>query len=155
MVAPSFEKDKILGEPFYENGKYYVNIEHHNTKNVRKVRWYTDSEYAKQYGKKIKQEPVGNYKVARGFSNGPIAVIRKNKVADEEWLRQSVARYAVGVGWYIASTDEIPSDRPPHIKFLLLGWNEVSPDGVNIKSPSEVSDIITEKMKKKEWINFD
>ena len=45
-----------------------------------------------------------------------ILVIRGNKAADEDWLRESVARYAVGIGWYIASTDIFPDDAPEHLR---------------------------------------
>lgn len=158
MIAPSYQKTyEILSEePYFKNGKYYVLAKHKNTENEREIRWYSDSEYAKQYGKNEKQESNVNYKVARGFEKGPILVVRHNKNADEEWLRRSIARYAMGVGWYIASTDTLPDNYPPHFKFLLLGWNEVSVDGNEntIKEPKEVAKILDEKARKKEWVDF-
>lgn len=155
MVAPSYQEQyTILSEPFFENGKYYVKAKHKNTGNTRKIRWYSDSEYAKTYGKKIKDNGFDNLKEARGFTNGPILVVRKNKVADEEWLRQSVARYAMGIGWYIASTDELPTDYPPHFKFLLLGYNEAIIDERHMKEPKDLAAVLDEKQKKGEWVAF-
>lgn len=156
MIAPSYQKtyEILSDEPYFKNGKYYVLAKHKNTGNKREIKWYSDSEYAKQYGKKIEKKPQANYKVARGFEKGPILVIRNNKPADDDWLGHSIARYAVGVGWYIASTDTLPDDYPPHFKFLLLGWNEASPDGTTIKEPKEIARILDEKTRNKEWIKF-
>ena len=50
MVAKSFQNMKQLGEPFNEKGKMYVNVKNEKSGTVRKVRWYTESEYAKMYG---------------------------------------------------------------------------------------------------------
>lgn len=159
-VAPSFTNYKKLSEPFIENGKYYIMVEHPNTKNSRKVRWYSDEEIAKNYGSKIKNDPqyekYGGLKKARGFEKGPILIIRNVKPADEDWLRKSVARYAIDTGWYIVSTDILPDDYPKHFKFLALGWNEFKgADDQTAKSPIEISNIIREKENKKQYINFD
>lgn len=56
MVAPSFQTYKIVvAEPFTKDGRLYVTVEHPRTHNHRDVRWYTDREYARLYGKK---EPI-------------------------------------------------------------------------------------------------
>lgn len=154
-VAPSFEKFKrITQEPFYKNGKAYVTVENPNTGNQRDVRWYSDTEYAKNYGNKLvdtKKKWTG-MKHARGFDNGPLLVIRRNRPEDEEWLRRSAARYAVGIGWHFISTDVLPEDAPKHFKYLLLGWNEFRDgDDYHMKKPTELARILTEKANKKEW----
>ena len=52
MVAPSFQTYKVISnEPFLKNGKMYITIEHPNTHNHREVRWYTEKEYERAYGK--------------------------------------------------------------------------------------------------------
>lgn len=157
-VAPSFQSYKrITEEPFIKNGKYYVTVEHPNTKNHRDVRYYSDAEYAKAYGKKIVDTDKGydGLKHVRGFDNGPILVIRGNKAADEDWLRESVARYAVGIGWYIASTDIFPDDAPEHLKYLLLGWDEFRDgDDRHMKKPADLSTLLDKKARNKEWVKM-
>jgi hypothetical protein len=152
-TAPSFADYKLLTEqPFIKNGKYYVTVENPKTKNSRTVRWYSDTEYAKAYGKTHPLAPAVDYgglRHARGFDNGPILVIRNNKPADEEWLGASIARYAVGIGWYIVSTATIPADTPSHFKFLLLGWKEFEP---LVNDPSALSELLSQKAKRKEWV---
>lgn len=157
-VAPSFEDYKRISvEPFTKNGKYYVTVEHSKTGNRRDVRWYSESEFAKAYGKKILDTDRGydNLKHMRGFDNGPILVIRGNKAVDEEWLRASAAQYIVGVGWYFASTEVLPTDAPANFKYLLLGWKEfINGDERHQKSPAELSTLLDVKARKKEWVKF-
>lgn len=159
-TAPSFESYKrISEEPFIKNGKYYITVEHPNTKNHRDVRWYSEAEFAKAYGKKLSSgdEDKGwdNLKRVRGFEKGPILVIRGNRAADEEWLRASIARYAVGIGWHFISTDTFPEDAPEHFKYLLLGWDEFRDgDDRHMKTPAELSTILDKKARKQEWVKM-
>ena len=161
-VSPMFQKSykQISNEPFYKNGKLYVTMQHLNTGNKRDARWYTDSEYAKAYGKKLDEnidpnETAESMKKCRGFSDGPILVIRHNRPSDEEWLRASVARYAVGIGWYICSTDTFPKDAPAHLKYLLLSWDEFWNSSTNCpKKAGELVQILNEKAYSKLWINM-
>lgn len=158
-VAPSFKDYKVITEtPFTKNGKLYITVEHPNTKNHRDVRWYSDSEYAKAYGKKLSESEDKGWdglKHARGFDNGPILVIRRNRPEDEPWLCKSVARYAVGIGWYIVSTDTFPDDAPAHLKYLLLSWDEFRDgDDRHMKKPAELAAILDKKARNKEWVNI-
>ena len=153
-VAPSFEKYKRLSEPFEKNGKMYVRVEHPNTHNARDVRWYNEFEYAKAYGKSDPKDGYDNLKQVRGFADGPILVIRNVKTEDEEWLKASCARFAVGIGWHIVSTDELPQDAPPHFKYTLLGWDEAKIDERHLKDPKDLATIILNKIRKNECVSF-
>lgn len=53
MVAPSFKDFPIVKEQYVKGGKYYVDVKNPKTGTVRSVRWYTDAEFAKNYGKKF------------------------------------------------------------------------------------------------------
>lgn len=155
-VAPSFSTMPIVRDAYIKNDKYYVDVRNPKTGTVRSVRWYSDKEYAKNYGSKItddKRDEYGGFKHARGFDNGPIIVIRNNKPTDEEWLGRSIARYAVGIGWYFVSTDTLPEDIPTHFKFLSLSWNEFrGVDDNHSKDPKVLSEILAEKAKRGGWL---
>ena len=155
-TAPSFASyKKITDTPFYKNGKLYITVEHPNTHNHRDVRWYSDAEFAKTYGSKLvsTNEGFSGLKHARGFDKGPILAIRKNKAEDDEWLRRSDARYAVGIGWYFASTSTLPIDAPAHFKYLPLEWNEFRDgDNQHMKKPEQLSAILNQKIAKGEWV---
>ncbi len=157
MVAPSYQKFEIVSETFLKNNRWYIKVKNPSTNTIKEVRWYTDKEYNKAYGKKQESIKDGwqNLKHARGFDNGPILVIRNNTSSDEEWLENSIARYAVSIGWYIISTDTLPADAPSHFHYLLLEWEEFRDrDDYHMKKPAEIEDILRVKAQKGEWINF-
>lgn len=170
MVAPSFQSFEIISEVFDKNGRKYIRVKNPKTSSERDVRWYSESEYAKAYGDKETKTPgegtdaawefywskegYPNLKHARGFDNGPILVIRGIRSrSDEEYLKSSVARYAVGIGWYIASTDSLPLSFPKHFKYLLLTWDEFKDgDDNHYKRPSILTNIISKKMQNNEYV---
>lgn len=141
MVAPSFQGMTLLSEPYLKNNKTYIDVRNEKTQNIRSVRWYTEKEYEKAYGSKNNQ--LFSIKDCRGFSEGPIIVIRNIQTPHEEcWLRRSVARHAADVGWYFASTDSIPLDAPSTFKYIPLTWEEASSNG-KMKPASELARILT------------
>ena len=86
MVAKSFQSMKQLGEPFCEKGKMYVNVQNEKTGTIRKVRWYTDAEYAKMYGEKV-DKPASEFKCQKqilGFENGYITIFKGDTYANLE-----------------------------------------------------------------------
>lgn len=162
-VAPSFISYETIGEPFTKNGKEYIHAINPKTGKERDIRCYSPKEYRKLYPQSEKQQKVGELdcasfpllKHARGFDKGPILVIRNTESSDEPWLRASVARFAVGIGWYIASEDTLPTNLPPHFKYLLLTFDEFKDaDDYHMKSPDEIEKILREKVKKKEWFSI-
>lgn len=148
-TAPSFQNFKRITEPFCKDGRMYITVEHPNTHNHRDVRWYSDAEYAKNYGKKEqKEDGFANLKKVRGFEKGPILCVRGVRgPEDEYWLKKSRARYAVGIGWHFTSEEELPLDAPAHFKYIVLGWNEARlGDDRHMKDPNDLAAIITEKL---------
>lgn len=143
----------ISKEPFIKNSKYYVTVVNNNTKNKRDVRWYSESEYAKLYGEKA-ETFVLNLKERFGFEQGPILVVRRNRMEDETFLRQSNARYIMGIGWYFPSDEVLPSDAPANFKYLLLGWKEFAADETHMKPIAEIASTLDGKAQKGQWIKF-
>lgn len=92
---------------------------------------------------------------------GPIVVVRRNRPEDEDWLRYSKARYAVGIGWHFVSEDvfgegaSMPKDAPKNFKYVLLSWDEFRDgDDRHFKKATQLAEIINKKMANKEWINI-
>lgn len=140
MVAKSFQSMQQLGEPFLEKDKMYVQVKNEKTGTIRKVRWYTELEYAKMYGEKI-EKPVSEFihqKQALGFEKGYITIFKGDTYANLEWFRDSIARYCKWWGWYIVSTDEIPQDIPEGIIPVQLAWELVGTEQGCLKSDKEV-----------------
>lgn len=157
MVAPSFQSMQIVSEIYFKGGKQYIDVRNPGTGNVRSVRWYSDTEYTRQYGKaagnKSQDEVLAtSLKKARGFTNGSITLIRNTKSADETWLRDSQARYAVDTGWYFISGEAVPAGAPAHFRYMSLSWEEFTSDGVHKKPNEDVIATIHAKEKRQEYV---
>ena len=127
MVAKSFQALKQLGEPFLENQKMYVNVQNEKTGTVRKVRWYTEAEYAKMYGEKV-EKSASEFKCQKqilGFEKGYITIFKGDTYANLEWFQRSIARYCKHWGWDIVSTEALPIDLPVGIEPIELKWEMV------------------------------
>lgn len=141
MVAKSFQSMKQLGEPFLEKDKMYVNVQNEKTGTVRKVRWYTEAEYAKMYGEKV-NKPIKSQKRALGFENGYVTIFKGDTYANLEWFKRSIARYHKIWGWYIISTEAVPFDLPVGIEPIELKWEFVGENEGMLKSDAEVKSAV-------------
>ena len=144
MVAKSFQAFKQLGEPFLEKGKMYVNVQNEKTGTVRKVRWYTEAEYAKMYGEKV-DVPASEFKNQKkilGFENGYVTIFKGDTYANLEWFQRSIARYCKWWGWYIVSTDTIPFDLPCGLEPVELKWEMVGEEDGLLKDESVIRVVI-------------
>lgn len=139
MVAKSYQSMKQLGEPFSEKGKMYVNVQNEKTGTVRKVRWYTEEEYAKMYNEKPnKPKEFKSQKQVLGFENGYITIFKGDTYANLEWFQRSIARYCKWWGWYIVSTEAVPFDLPVGIEPIELKWELVGEEEGMLKPDAEV-----------------
>lgn len=122
-IAPSFKNFELVRDPYVKNNKQYCDVQNPGTGTIRSVRVYTDREFGKAYPNQANAPNPDSLKKARGFEKGPILLI---KTKDEEWLSRNVeCRYATDVGWYIVSTESLPSGPTPiDLKITSLSWNE-------------------------------
>ena len=128
LTAPSFQDFPRESERYIKNGKQYVDVRNPKTGTLRSVRLYTEKEYKKAYpnvkvsaelDKKMKSDELEILKKARGFSAGPITLV---STADEKFLSKSNARYATDIGWYIVSTEKVPTEVPADWKEKVYTW---------------------------------
>lgn len=163
-VAPSFEKFTVLSEPYLKANKQYIDVQNPTTGTKRSVRWYSDKEWQKLYGKATlktspsdivdsegrKLGPWPNLKKARGFINGPITLL-KGAPADEDFFRHSSSCWhAEGLGWYVSSTQEVPANLPSTVHTRTLTWEEFhSHKGEEyLRDPQEIARLVAAKFRK-------
>lgn len=153
-VAKSYQKYEIICEPFIDNGRAYVNIKKDGS--LKTVRWYTDKEYATMYklpkngGVSLEtvssKPPAPIVKDILGFKNGFITLITGPTENWEEYLNMSNARYSRVWGWYIISTETVPSDLPDDLTTMTLSWSLVgNEDGTLLPEDKVVEAIETLK----------
>ena len=131
-VAPTFTDYERVSEPYEKNKKMYIDVRNPKNNKLRTVRAYTSGEWNKAFLKPIVQQlgynSLDEYfssdvaKKARGFSEGPITIL---KTADEDWLsRTPQCYYGVDVGWYITSTNTMPDKVPDDLTCSQMTWEE-------------------------------
>lgn len=120
-VAKSFQNFEIVKEPFEENGRMYVEVRNPKTSNIRKVRWYEEETRPAAEDKVV----VKSMRKALGFENGYITIFKGDTYSHLEYFQLSIARYCNRWGWYICSTDEIPTDIPEGVIPVRLNWEDV------------------------------
>lgn len=137
MVAKSYQTLEIIQEPFSENGRLYVKVK---TKKgiIKKVRWYSESEYAKMYPDENPQEKrFRSQKDVLGFEKGYITVFKGDNLPPKEWFREHGARYTRFWGWFIPSELDVPTDIPFDVDIVRLDWDVVG-DGDKLKPDDQV-----------------
>ena len=143
-VAPSFQNMEILCEPFMEN-KMYVRVRNQKTGKERKVRWYSIQEYNKLYpNNKIEDPNRKTQKEVLGFAGDEDITIYVGVTPDNEnFFRQSAARYARDWGWYTVSSISCLEDLPTGVTPLKLPWNIIGNEDGTLKS----DEIIAKNLK--------
>lgn len=142
MVAKSYQSLEIIGDVFSSSGRNYVNVKLKSGK-IKTVRWYSDSEYRKMYpDEPVAATPSRSVKEALGFANGYITIFKGDTYAEIDWFHASIARYAKWWGWYIISTDEVPTDIPASLTPVRLSWDAVGNDNGELKSESIIKEAV-------------
>ena len=153
MVAKTFQGEnyELRGEPFSEGKKSYIIVYNKKTKKERKVRWYSEVEYAVLYPNEAKlvvtQKPRFEV-LGFGSKDGSITVFAAKKISKEteKWLEDSCARRNRFWDWHLpngVSVEGIPED----VKPIELKWSEVcNENGDNLMSESELDKIIMKKI---------
>lgn len=149
-VAKSYQKYEIICEPFIDNGRTYVNIKKDGS--LKTVRWYTDKEYATMY--KLPKNGGASLETALskpsapvvkdvlGFKNGFITLITGPTEEWEEYLNMSNARYSRVWGWYIISTETVPSNLPDDLTTITLSWSLVGNEDGTLLSEDKVIEAV-------------
>ena len=109
---------------------------------MRKVRWYTEEEYAKYYPNQNPKAPVKTQKEVLGFTFNYITIFKGNTYSHLEWFRASIAKYDKRWGWYITSDENVPFDLPAGLEPIRLSWNMVGDEDGLLKDADEIRKIV-------------
>ena len=149
-VAKSYANYKVDGEPFRESGKMYVNVI--VAGKPKKVRWYTDAEYARMYpGEEVKHDVMDfNARHVFGFgadNTGYITIYRGSEEVLEGFVEthHESFRRNLTFGYYTPSKLTVP-DVPTGIEPIRLNWIEVMAHDDRMKPHEEVQKIVAVKL---------
>ena len=107
-VAKTYEKMALVGEPFQENGKMYVNVQ--APKGQKKVRWYSDAEYRRMYPDAVKND-IMDFNARHAFGFGPegfITIYQGRNLEDWADAEHDHLRYNCTFGYYTPGRLELP-----------------------------------------------
>ena len=139
-VAKTYAHMEIQGEPFSENKRMYVNVL--APKGIKKVRWYSEAEYARMYPNEIKDEPEFNAYRAFGFNGSDYITLYKGRNV-EEWAENDRSNIWNNLifGYYTPGRLELPrlSDS---VEAVQLKWEQVAAKGNSMKPAEEVQKIV-------------
>ena len=136
-VAKTYEKMTLVGEPFQENGKMYVNVQ--APKGQKKVRWYSDVEYRRMYPNAAKND-IMDFNARHAFGFGPegfITIYRGYNLEDWADAEHDHLRFNCTFGYYTPGRLELPN-LTNKITPIKLTWDEVAAEGNKMKPHEEV-----------------
>lgn len=148
-VAKTYMNLKQTSAPFIKNGKMYVTVETLSG-TLKTVRWYNDREFKRMYPELADTIPKPVVKGCLGFQEGYITIFGEEQEDPDmqEWLtyckETRLARYW---GWYIVSTEEVPSNLPKGLNTYRLRWELVGNEDGSLKEEKEVIEVV-KKVKK-------
>lgn len=143
-TAKTYENYPLDGEPFEENKRMYVYVI--SPKGKKKVRWYSDAEYAKMYPKaEVTEQSNFNMRYAFGFrEEGFITLYKGNEDDIRAWAQAEwppKAWYNTLFHFYTPGFMPI-IDLPENITPVKLTWDEVKLNDTQLKNDTEVSDYV-------------
>lgn len=146
MVAKSYQNLETVGQPFYANGRQYIQVRT-NSGVLKQVRWYNEREYAKMYPNDVKEmhddDPYfKTQKETLGFEKGYITIFKGNTFEDKDYFKLNSARYTRLWGWYFISTEELPEDLPSDVSPIRLYWEKVGNEDGTLKPEKEIAAVV-------------
>lgn len=146
-TARTYEKYDVIGTPFKESGRMYVNVM--TPKGEKKVRWYTDTERARMdKAAGLESEPIDcmdfNARHAFGFDDdGYITIYKGDKEEIEKWADENheCTRLNLTFGYYTPSRLTI-KNMPSTITPIKLMWEDIAAEGNKMRPHEEVVKIV-------------
>jgi len=141
-VAKTYEKMQIQGEPFSENGRLYVNVI--APKGIKKVRWYSDTEYQRMYPDAVIEHDVMDFNAKHvfGFEETGYITLYKGKNV-EEWANEDRTHiyYNLTFGFYTPGRFKLPY-LIDGIEPIQLKWEEVMAHDDRMRPHEEVKKLV-------------
>lgn len=147
-VAKSYQKYSTIGEPYSDKNRMYIKIDYKGEEKV--VRWYSDKEYLKMYPKETvsvavpaNSEYYRPQKDVLGFEKGYITIFTGINENNENWFRESPARYTRMWGWFFPSSKEVPEILPVGVTPIELRWEDItSSDQTTLLSEEKIKSVV-------------
>ena len=137
-VAKSYQNREIVGEPFVENGKMYVNIVT-AAGAQKKVRWYSEAQYAKMYPEEAVIKRLKPLKNILGFDKGYINIVCGESYDHKDWIKEHGGRFNNLFNWYFISDIDVEKfELPEGLTLKKVEWEKIAVNDETLKKESEI-----------------
>lgn len=137
-VAKSYQKLEVSGEPFVENGKMYVNVVT-AAGAQKKVRWYSEAQYAKMYPEEAVIKKLKPLKNILGFDKGYINIVCGESYDHKDWIKEHGGRFNNFFNWYFISDIDVEKlELPEGLTLKKVEWEKVAVNDETLKKESEI-----------------
>ena len=146
MVAKTYQKYKIVGEPYTVGGRMYVKIDRDGKE--QQVRWYSDAEYDRMYpGERAandhSKDPFWkSQKEVLGFKEGFIWIFTGNTFEHKDWFKENGATYRKWWGWSFPGKEDLGLELPDGVEAVKLMWDTVKKDDENLLPEDQVVAVV-------------
>ena len=141
-VAKTYEKMELVGEPFEEHGRMYVQVR--APKGIKTVRWYTEAKYRRMYKTVIMVNPTMDFDARHAFGFGDEGFITIYKGRNvEEWANADRHNIYYNCTFLYYTPGRL--ERPRIIDGITpikLTWEEVMDYDTRMKSHEEVKKYV-------------
>ena len=148
LVANSYKNLEQVSDVYNIDGKQYVKVRMNNG-TIKAVKAYTEKEYSRYLAtsnspvKVIK--PAASRDKVLGFGDEHLIYIVKGNTFDNiDWLKWSACRYNRMFGWYLPSTEPMPTAIPDGLEFIPMNWDAVVDENGELRPEDEVTNIVDE-----------
>ena len=143
-VAKTYQSYETLGEPFQENKRWYVNIT--TTKGIKKVRWYSDAEYARMYPDDNPAKDLMDFNARHAFGfdeKGYITIYKGDPELIKRWVENDHTNIWYNLTFQYYTPSKFPTPKVLNgIEPIQLKWEDVMDHDDRMRPHEEITKMV-------------
>lgn len=143
-VAKTYQSYETLGEPFQENKRWYVNIT--TTKGIKKVRWYSDAEYARMYPDDNPAKDLMDFNARHAFGfdeKGYITIYKGDPELIKRWVENDHTNIWYNLTFQYYTPSKFPTPKVINgIEPIQLKWEDVMDHDDRMRPHEEITKMV-------------
>lgn len=143
-VAKTYQSYDIQGDPFQENKRWYVNIL--TTKGIKKVRWYSDAEYARMYPDDSPEKDLMDFNARHAFGfdeKGYITIYKGDPELIKRWVENDHTNIWYNLTFQYYTPSKFPTPKVlSGIEPIQLKWENVMDHDDRMRPHEEIAKLV-------------
>lgn len=143
-VAKTYQSMEIQGEPYQENKRWYVNVL--STKGIKKVRWYSDAEYARMYPDDNPAKDLMDFNARHAFGfdeKGYITIYKGDPELIKRWVENDHTNIWYNLTFQYYTPSKFPTPKVLNgIEPIQLKWEDVMDHDDRMRPHEEITKMV-------------